>query len=198
MDKFSPDWMNSKAKHLLAKLAVLLVLVALLPGAGRGIGGESPALTEYQVKALFLLNFAKYVDWPAEAFAEDTTPITIGLLGENKFGDDLTRAVAGKSFGGRSIVIRQIVREEDWGKCHILFISASEKQHLAEILVKVKTMPILTVGESEQFIQRGGIINFMKKEGKVRLEIELLAARQARLQISSKLLGVADLVHGKQ
>jgi hypothetical protein len=191
MSRFLSSWRSST-------VATLVVLAGLWAGTYRGTCGDSPALTEYQVKALFLLNFAKYVDWPVEAFAQETTPITIGIIGENKFGDDLKNAVAGKNIGGRTITIRQIEREEDWGKCNILFISASEKVHLAQILATVKTMPVLTVGESDQFVQQGGIINFLKKDGKVRLEIGLDAARQAKLQISSKLLGVADLVHGKQ
>jgi hypothetical protein len=167
--------------------------------ANNAPSSETPTLTEYQVKALFLFNFAKYVDWPAEAFASDsdTTPITIGIVGENKFGSDLKNLVAGKSIGGRNIVIRQITTEDDCSKCHILFISGSAKQHWKAILALVKNKPVLTVGETPEFLEEGGIINFIKIDARIRLKINLDAARQAQLQISSKLLSVADIVRGK-
>jgi len=161
------------------------------------VGRADGSLSEYQVKALFLLNFAKYVDWPASSPAETNGPFTIGVFGENKFGDDLQKVVAGKNIGGRGFVVRQIESAGDVGKCSILFISGSEKEHLAEILDGVKDSPILTVGESEEFFKQGGGIKFTMKEGKVRLEVNLEATRRAHLQVSSKLLNVADTVKGK-
>jgi hypothetical protein len=174
----------------------LLSLVFLLLGVNFGFGGEA-SLPEYQVKALFLFNFAKYVDWPVDTFAEAATPFVIGMIGESKIGDNLRKAVDGKNVSGRPIVVRQIEKGEDLGKCQILFVSVSEKKRAGEIANQLKGRSVLTVGESEQFTQQGGVINFTKKEGKVRLEIDLGAARQARLQISSKLLSVADSVTGK-
>ena len=136
------------------------------------------------------------MDWPTNAFAETNSPIVIGLYGEDKFGDALTNAVAGRTISGRPIVIQPIEKNDDPGKCQVLFISDSEKNHLGEILDKIKALPVLTVGESDQFLEQGGMINFVKKEGKIRLEINLEAARRAKLEISSKLLGVADVVKG--
>ena len=175
----------------------LLALMALLFGVNSGFCGDS-TFTEYQVKALFLMNFIKYVEWPPAAFAGTNAPIIIGLYGEDKFGDALTNAVEGKTISGRQIIIQPIEKGSDTGKCQVLFISDSEKNHLGEILDKIKLLPVLTVGETDQFMERGGMINFVKKEGKVRLEINLAAARQAKLEISSKLLGVADVVKGKE
>jgi len=193
----APDKMKMNFPPNLLRTAVrLLVLAAALVAAGRSPGADAP-FTEYQVKALFLYNFSKYVDWPAAAFPQADAPITIGLLGENKFDSALENAVAGKTIGGRKIVIQPVKNEADWGKCNILFISASENRRLAEILDRVKALPVLTVGESSQFVRSGGIINFMKKENTVRFEVDLNAAQLAQLQISSKLLKVADTVHGK-
>ena len=184
-----------KADKPSGRLMALLGLAAcLLRSAG---SGADLSLTEYQVKSLFLLNFTKYVDWPAGAFADTNAPVTIGVYGENRFGDDLRKAVAGKTAGGRGIALRQIEKTEDLGKCHILFISSSEKKRMAEILSQVKSLPVLTVGETDQFIDQGGIINFTMKENKVRLEINLQSAREANLQVSSKLLSVADSVKGR-
>ena len=185
-----------RGKILLKKVIGLIAFCGLLLRAGNVSGGEV-SMTEYQVKALFLLNFTKYVDWPATAFAETNSPIVIGLYGENKFGDALVKAVEGRTVSGRQIVIQPIEKNGDPGKCQILFIGDSEKNHLGEILDKIKALPVLTVGESDQFLEQGGMIHFVKKEGKIRLEISLEAARRAKLEISSKLLGVADVVKGK-
>jgi hypothetical protein len=175
--------------------AVWFGLMLLLAASHRGFCGDA-AFTEYQVKALFLMNFTKYVDWPATAFAGTNAPITIGVYGENDFGDDLPKAVAGRNVNGRSIVIRQIDSTNDLVKCQVLFISRSENNNEGEILSRLKVSPVLTVGETELFTARGGAINFVMKDGKVRLEINLAAAQQANLQISSKLLSVADVVKG--
>ena len=151
-------------------------------------------MAEYQVKALFLLNFVKYVDWPAEAAPGATSPIVIGILGQDNFNDSLTNAAEGKSFNGRAVVIKRLSANDDLGGCAILFISASEKSRLDEILGKTGRLPILTVGEDESFLQKGGIINFTLKEDKIHLAINLKAAQKVNLQISSKLLSVADVV----
>jgi hypothetical protein len=184
-------------KSALLGLAIAIVITfAGLCGTSQLPAAEA-SLTEYQVKALFLLNFTKYVTWPAGAFAETNSPIALGVYGEDKFGEDLEKAIAGKNVGGRSIVIQPIKGADDAAKCHIVFISSSEKKRASEIIAQLQTTPVLTVGETEQFIDQGGVINFTKKEGKVRLEINLQAAQQANLQISSKLLSVADIVKGK-
>ncbi len=185
-----------RGKHLLKRAICLIAFCGLLLRAVNVAGGDV-SMTEYQVKALFLLNFTKYVDWPPVAFAGTNAPIVIGLYGEHKFGDAVTKAVEGKTISGREIIVQPIGKDGDFGKCQMLFISDSEKNHLGEILDKVKALPVLTVGETEQFMEQGGMINFVKKEGKIRLEINLTAARQAKLEISSKLLGVADVVKGK-
>lgn len=180
----------------MVKAMALMALVGLVLGANRGFGGEiSPA--EYRVKSLFLLNFARYVDWPPDAFAAPSSPIVISLIGEDKLTADLAKTVEGKIVSGRRIVIQAIETDDDLGKCHLLFIAGSDKKRLGEILDKIKARPVLTVGETDQFIDRGGMINFIKREGKVRLEINLDASRQAKLVISARLLTVADFLKGK-
>jgi len=147
-------------------------------------------MSEYQVKALFLCNFVKYVDWPAGA----TGPIIIGILGQDNFNNSLANAVEGKKINGREIVIKHLSAEDNLNDCSILFISSSENSQLSEILNKTGTLPILTVGENGSFLQKGGIINFALKEGKIHLQINLSVAQRVKLQISSKLLSVADVV----
>jgi hypothetical protein len=188
--------MLSWASDVIRNALALGSLLAFLGGANPGRGAE-PAFTEYQVKALFLLNFTRYVEWPAASFAETNTPIVIALYGEDKFGDELKKAVESKLVAGRTIVIRPVENDDEAAKCHLLYLNVSDKKRLGEILAKVKGLPVLTVGQTDQFMEQGGMINFVKKEGRVRLEINLDAARQANLQISSKLLSVADVVKGK-
>jgi hypothetical protein len=161
------------------------------------VGRADGSLPESQVKALYLLNFTKYVEWPPTVFAGSNTPITIGLYGESKLGEALKNVVAGKSNGSRTIAIRQIKSTDDFSQCQILFISDSEAARMRDILDKASAWPILTVGEDAAFAQNGGIINFVLKNGNVRLEIDLAAAKKAGLTISSRLLAVADLVKGK-
>ena len=152
------------------------------------------SMSEYQVKALFLCNFVKYVTWPAEAMPGATSPIVIGILGQDNFDDSLTHAVEGKNINGREIVIKHFSAGDDLSGCAILFVSSSENSRLGQVLSKAGTLPILTVGESDSFLQSGGIINFMLKEGKIHLAINVASAQKAKLEISSKLLSVADVV----
>lgn len=161
------------------------------------VAGAELSMTEYEVKAHFLLNFTKYVDWPPSSFDGTNSPIFIGLYGEDKFGVTLKKTVEGKTIAGRQILIHLVEKDGLSEKCHILFIPVSDKKRLGEILNKIKALPVLTVGEIDQFMEQGGVINFVKKEGMIRLEINLEAARRANLQISSKLLNVADVVKGK-
>jgi len=175
----------------------LAATLGLLLAVGQGICGEA-SFTEYQVKALFLFNFAKYVEWPAEAFASTTSPIVIGVVGDNKFGDQLKKAVDGKSIGGRPLLFRQIEKDDEMAGCHIVFVSASETKRLPDILERLKAKPVLTVSEIERFVEQGGVIGFVKRQDRIRLEIDLDAAQRARLQLSSKLLSVADTVRGKR
>jgi hypothetical protein len=182
----------SQLRSTSRRFAGLIAMVGFIAGTSGGIAAET-VMSEGQVKALFLYNFAKYVGWPAEAFASPTAPITIGVLADIEVGAALESAIQGRSINGRSIVIHPITREEDWGRCHILFISASEKKLLVEILAAVETLPVLTVGETDRFADQGGIITFVKKEGRVRLNINLASADNARLKLSSKLLSVADV-----
>ena len=184
---------RTRLRNLIAA-AVLLCFFSAAVAAKCQDGG----FTEYHVKALFLFNFAKYVQWPEQAFSDTNAPITIGIVGEDKFGDDLPNAVEGKTVGGRSFAIKHLSANDNPQGCQILFISDSESSQVGDILQKVGALPILTVGEDKSFSRSGGIINFILKDGNVRLEINLDSASRAGLKISSKLLAVADTVRRKE
>jgi hypothetical protein len=164
--------------------ALLLALLLAVPGA-------APAQTaaEYAVKAAFLYNFAKFVDWPAAAFP-DPNNLKICVLGADPFGGSL-QEVAGEQVGGHKL---QVVRTDSISKpagCQILFISRSERDHIQQILAAVKGSPVLTVGDTQRFADDGVIINFILEGSKVRFEINTDSADRAGLRISSKLLQLA-------
>jgi len=168
---------------------LLLVLGPLFTAApGRA---QAPPPSEYQLKAAFLFNFAKYIDWPPEAFADDKSPFTIGILGANPFGSALEQTVAGKKINDHPIMIQPLSAAIEATNCHIVFISTSEKKRLAEIVQDLRGSAVLTVGETERFIEAGGIINFVPEANKIRFQINSEGAKAARLKISSKLLSLA-------
>lgn len=162
--------------------------------AGAVIASAQPAVKEYQVKAAFLFNFAQFVDWPETAFPQDDTPLTIGVLGEDPFGGALDEIVRGEQVHGRPLRILHCRRVEDTAGCHVLFISRSESGRLEQIVGRLRGRSILTVGDSENFVRRGGMISFISERNKLRLRINRDLASAAGLTISSKLLRVAEIV----
>ena len=153
-----------------------------------------PAAGEYELKAAFVFNFAKFIEWPQEAFPSATAPIVIAVLGNDSFRDILARAVGEKVVQGRRVVVRGWKRGEVGPGCQILFVSSSEEKATAEILQNIKRPGVLTIGEAEEFVQQGGIINLTLSDEKLRFEISQKNAESAGLKISSKLLGLAKTV----
>jgi hypothetical protein len=179
--------------------------LALIGWAGLNLSSDGlraallpPEVSEYQIKAVFLFNFAQFVDWPNEAFQSAQSPLVIGILGDDPFGSYLDQAVRGERVKNRPMVVRRYSRVADVTDCHILFISESETGRLDQILEHLKGRSILTVGDSDGFSQLGGIIRFATENSKVRLKINLRAAKQAHLTISSKLLRPAEIVSMRQ
>ena len=159
---------------------------------------EEPQASEYQVKAVFLFNFTQFVDWPADAFADDSTPFTIEILGEDPFGSSLDEIVANEKIHNRRLLVRRIHTIEELGPCHILFISQSEAGNLDRIFSMLGRRSILTVGESKEFTAHSGVIAFDVSGRRLRLRINVGAARDARLRIDSKLLRQAQIVDSRE
>jgi YfiR/HmsC-like len=157
-------------------------------------GARAEEANEYQVKAAFLYNFAKFVEWPPQAFKSPADPIVIGVLGKNPFGDSLAAAVAGKAWAGRTFQVREIATAQQAAGCQIVFISSSERKRLAALLAGMGSAAVLTVGETDNFTAAGGIVNFKIEAGSVRLQINVEAARKQQLHISAKLLSLAEIV----
>ena len=173
---------------------IVMVTVYIMANIALNAYANPPSPSEYQLKAVFLYNYAKFVVWPAESFADADAPIILGVLGKDPFGAIIDQTIKGKTVKGRKLAIKRFEKIEDVEICHILFVSASEKKHLSKIVKILKGSSVLTVGEVKQFAQRGGIINFIIKQNKIRFEINLDAAQQAKLKISSKLLKLAKII----
>jgi hypothetical protein len=176
----------------LCVLFALAISLQLAPRA-RAFDGDddSGAGGEYQVKAAFLFNFAKFIDWPSRKFTEPDSPLIIGIVGSDPFGGLLEEQVQDQRINDRTVIVRHIQSMEELRKCHMIFICRSEAERLGPILSEVRGDNVLTVGETDKFISRGGMINFVVADGSVHFEINDSAARHAGLKISSKLDNLA-------
>jgi len=167
---------------------------AVLLVAGPGLAAQAARASEYDVKAVFLFNFAQFVDWPAEAFPHSDTPLVIGVLGDDPFGGVLDQTVGDERLGGRPFQVRRFHSVDEIETCHILFVSRPEGDRPQNILAGLRNRPILTVSDADGFAERGGMIRFVTERGRIRLQLNLAAAEAAHLTISSKLLRVAEVV----
>jgi hypothetical protein len=166
-----------------------MILWLLLATAGWGQASE-----EYRVKAAFLFNFAKFVEWPPQTFKSSGDPIAICVVGKDPFAGVLDQAVNGQTAQGRSFSVRVLADVQRAGTCQIVFVSSSERKRLPAILHEIKAPGVLTVGECDNFTAEGGVVNFRIEDGTVRIQINVDAAAQQQLHISSKLLSLAEIV----
>ena len=191
-------------------LAVLALALFVVPIAAEA-QPESVQSREYQIKAAFLYNFLRFIDWPEEKTADSNEPIIIGIIGKDPFGDAID-IIRGEQVKSRKLVVRWFksfeeskefngkdkpsVHEEIEAikKCHLLFICSSEKKNIKEIMKVLKGSHVLTVGNMNGFLESGGVINFTEEDKKVRFEINISAAKRAELEIRSKLLRLAKRV----
>jgi len=191
---------SGRLNLMLRRLGILIVALSVsLSWAPEAVAqvSDSSDSSEYLIKAGFIYNFAKFVDWPATAFAQPDSPIVIGILGTDPFGTLIDRIVENKKIGARGFVVKRLKWGTDFKElkeCKILFVSASEKAHIDDVVQIVKTLPILTVGETPGFAERGGVIRFVLEDNRVRFEINVEAAHQADLTISSRLLTLARII----
>ncbi len=176
-------------------LRIALIASLLTFGLEARAQNNSDDSSEYLIKAGFVYNFAKLVEWPASAFAQSGPQIVIGVLGNDSFASVLDRVVDGKKIDGRPFVVKRLRNKEYKDcNCHILFIGTAESMRSDEIILALKNTAVLTIAETAGFAKRGGIINFILEDNKVRFEVNVDAAKQATLNISSRLLSLARIV----
>lgn len=168
------------------------LLCLLLIVQRTALAGVEPGAEEYQVKGAFLLNFAKFVAWPANTFKSPEDPIVICILGQNLFGAAFERAALDATAGNRPIRVRAIQNFQQLGSCQMVFAGAAERKRLRGIFDALQRGAVLSVGETEGFLSAGGMIAFKVEDEKVRIEINQQAAERAGLRISAKLLSLAQ------
>lgn len=182
----------------LARRFAMVTLCALvgLSGAAGILAAEprsSESDLELQLKAAFILNFARFVEWPTNAFASPTNAVVIGVLGDTPVARYIRVAVGRTTIENRPVVVQQFNDADKIGTCHALFIGASKRERLPSIMGKLEGRPVLTVGDVDGFIDEGGIINLKKnRQDMLRFYINRPAAERAGLKISSKLLKLSE------
>lgn len=184
---------NAQYGARFVRLAVAIaVALAWLPA-----GAQAAAPTEYQLKAAFLLNFTKFVDWPSSAFNNPQSPIYVCVVGKDPFGRELDDILKGQSAGGHILAVRRIAQPQAEG-CQVLFFSYGEREKFKNAINMLKNYPCLTVGEEDEFSQTGGMISLLIEDKKIRFEVNLDVAESAGLKISSRLLKLAKKVHDRR
>ena len=186
---------KKRTRHAIAwygwRVLELLILVSILR-----LSATAQSAGEYQVKAAFLYNFAKFIEWPPSGFRNATAPLQICILGRDPFGQGLRDIVSTKTVNGRKFEVDYLVDMQLARACHILFVASSEKARIKQILESMRGTVALTVSDTEGFAEQGGMIDFLLNNDRVVFEVNRNAAEQAGLKISSKLLSVAKVVIG--
>ena len=158
------------------------------------VNAQSASFKEPEVKAVFLFNFAQFVEWPDSAFPARGSAFVIGILGDDPFGRVLDDVVRGEVVNGRALVVERFRRVEAIGPCHILFIGQFNAEQYSHIFATLERRPILTVGDTDGFAALGGAIRFVTAQNRIRLRVNMAAANAASLTISSNLLRSAEIV----
>lgn len=180
----------STACHWLCLLCTVLFFASLSISSA-----EDSVSKDYQIKAEYVYNFAKFVQWPPETFTNSQSPLVIGVFGQNPFGNGLQAIAKEHKINGRDIVVKPVAAAAEAARVHLIFFAATEDGHIQETLAALKNAGVLTVGETDKFMAAGGIIGFVRDEDKVRFEINTAAANEHGLKISAQLLKLARPVH---
>ena len=183
------------------RVALMLLPIVSAAAAISAHAQDTDASSEYLIKAGFIYNFASLVQWPSTSFSQADSPIVIAVLGEERFGTTLDRVLQGKKIDGRPFIVKyfrstsELVKSVGKPKeCQILYVSSSAMPHLSEAIQAVRGLPVLTIGEMPGFAKSGGMINFVLEDNRVRFEVNVKAAKDADLNISSRLLALARIV----
>jgi YfiR/HmsC-like len=184
---------SHRARCLLCETTILLTVLLWAPRVG---SQEGPS--EYQVKAAFLFNFGKFVEWPESSFVGANSPFSVCLLGDDPFGATLDQTLHGKTIANRPVMVSRAKEAASARHCQILFVGASEKSHLAGIFAALRGSNVLLVGETDGFAASGGAIQFTIEDNHIRFMINPDSVQRAGLQISSQLLALARIVRDER
>jgi hypothetical protein len=191
LGRFSRCGERTQGAFLIFNLCFWLLVLGRIPAGGQTVSHE------YPLKAVFLLNFAQFTDWPTNAFDQPDSPLVIGVLGNDPFGSVLDDAIKDETVRGRKFVVERYQHVSDIKTCHILFISTSEAVHLDKIIESLKGKPILTVSDIPGSAYWGVCVRFITENNKIRLRINVDSLQEANLTMSSQLLRLAETVPAK-
>jgi YfiR/HmsC-like len=181
--------LSLRLRPLLTAVAAAWALLAI-----PALHAQNARPTDYQVKATYLYNFGRFIEWPGKVAAAEGGSFTVCVLGQDPFGPSLDATLAGETIGGRTIVAKRISSAEESGNCQIIFLSLADDSRLNKIIADLDKKAVLTVSDMPQFVKRGGMIQFVAEGKKVRFEVNLTATQHAGLTLSSELLKVATAV----
>jgi hypothetical protein len=177
-----------------SKIFVVLCTAVFTCFSTFSLPAQTTSLPEYQLKAIFLYNFAQFVEWPSAAYENSQSPFIIGVLGDDPFGDYLDETVNGEKVNNHPMVVKRYQHIGDVKGCHILFVGFPTKENFKEVSSGLKNKSILTVSDTKSFIEDGGIIKFLNDNNKIKIAINLEAAKAEDLVISAKLLKLAQII----
>lgn len=173
------------------------VLLCLICTASLAWGEDSSISKEYQLKAALIYSFTKYIDWPPSRFASPDSPLVIGVIGQNPFGDELEKIVEGRRVNGRGFIVKPIYSSKEIASVHVLFVPAGEEPRVVgDSMDLIQAPGVLTVGETEQFTVLGGIITFVTAGDKVHFEVNRESANRGGVSIGQQLLKLSS--HGQK
>jgi hypothetical protein len=172
------------------KFSTVIFFILLFLSGSLMSGGPARSLegTEYQIKAAMMINFIQFVEWP-----DDPELLVLGIIGADNFGDTLNH-IQGRIVNGKLLTLRRFNSTQDLNQCQVVFVPESESHRIHEILTSLNGAPVLTIGETDNFTQLGGIIGFYIDENHVRFEINKTAAMHSKLKISAKLMEIARVI----
>jgi len=173
----------------------LRTLVAGAAFLGSGCAAAVPEATEYDVKAAFIYNFARFTEWPSGAFEHPTDPIRICIIGDDPFGNTLEDIVRGKMLAQHSLVVARVGTPAGARDCHIAFVGRADDERLGSVIAAVRDRPVMTIGDTEYAAQRGAVLGFLIQNGRVRFAINTETAKRAGLVLSSQLMKLAILIN---
>jgi hypothetical protein len=176
---------------------ILMLACLCLPETTNATARPATAIqdqAEYDIKAAFLINFARFVEWPTQAFAAPTAPLVLGIYGLDPFDRSAFNEIGSKPVNGRRLEVRRIRTLSGIDGCHFLFINSGGEGDLEAILEAVRNKPVLTVGDSAKFNATGGMIRFLIEDRKVRFEVNLPQVERVGLKVSAKLLSLAKVI----
>jgi hypothetical protein len=170
------------------------LMLVLLSAFGNAPRAQEAQVAEAELKAAFLFNFTKFIEWPSDAFPTEASHVVVGVYGDEPFAGTLRSLLADKKAHGRPFTVKRLANPQDAKHCQIIFFRESETRKMREAYESIKRLPILTVGESDDFLDEGGMFNLFFEDKQLRFEVNPATAENAKLTVSSKLLRLAKKI----